>query len=184
MRYIAYGLGGIIALVLIVVVIGYALPVKHTATRERTFPVTSNLVFNAISTPAEFPHWRSGVKRVDLLPDSAGKKRFREESSDGNITYTVDEATPFTRLVTRIDDRSLPFGGSWTHELTPVMPGTSTLLRITENGEVYNPIFRFMSRFVFGHASTMEKYLDDLERKLGAETAVRAPRTSHLAPRT
>ncbi len=31
---------------------------------------------------------------------------------------------------------------------------------ITERGSVYNPIFRFMSRFIFGHTATVEAYLD------------------------
>ena len=31
-----------------------------------------------------------------------------------------------------------------------------TVVRITEDGEVYNPIFRFMSRFAFGQTSTMD----------------------------
>jgi hypothetical protein len=67
-------------------------------------------------------------------------------------------------VVSRIADRSLPFGGRWTFELSPAPGGT--LLRITEDGEVYNPIFRFVSRFVFGHDRTINGYLEDLERHL------------------
>ena len=33
-------------------------------------------------------------------------------------------------------------------------------LTITEDGEVYNVFFRFMSRFVFGHHATMDAYLE------------------------
>ena len=43
--------------------------------------------------------------------------------------------------------------------------GSGTRVSITERGEVYNPIFRFLSRFVFGHTGTMETYLRDLARK-------------------
>ena len=59
---------------------------------------------------------------------------------------------------------SLPFGGSWTYELIPTAGGT--MLRITEDGEVYNPLFRFISRFVLGHYKSIDQYLDDLERRL------------------
>ena len=38
---------------------------------------------------------------------------------------------------------------------------------ITEDGEVYHPLYRFMSRFVFGHTTTIDRYLTDLGRKLG-----------------
>jgi hypothetical protein len=36
------------------------------------------------------------------------------------------------------------------------------MLRITEQGEVYNPVFRFVSRFVIGQNRTIETYLRDL----------------------
>ena len=64
----------------------------------------------------------------------------------------------------RIADPELPFGGTWTYELKP--EGTGTRLVITERGEVYNPIFRFMSRFVFSRTATMEKMVADLEKAI------------------
>jgi len=41
-----------------------------------------------------------------------------------------------------------------------------TEVTITEDGEVYNPIFRFMSAYVFGHTATIEQYLTDLESRV------------------
>jgi hypothetical protein len=66
--------------------------------------------------------------------------------------------------VTRIADPSLPFGGTWTYDLKP--QGSGTELTITEDGEVYNPIFRFMSKFVFSQTATIEAYQASLKRKL------------------
>ena len=40
-------------------------------------------------------------------------------------------------------------------------------LRITEHGEVYNPLFRFISRVVIGQSRTIETYLRDLGTALG-----------------
>lgn len=37
---------------------------------------------------------------------------------------------------------------------------------MTENGEIYNPIFRFMARFVLGYSMTLDRYLADLEKHL------------------
>jgi hypothetical protein len=71
---------------------------------------------------------------------------------------------PPRRLVTRIADEDLPFGGTWTYELEPL--GASTRVILTENGEVYNPIFRFVSRFLLGHDATMIVYLDALEERM------------------
>lgn len=36
-----------------------------------------------------------------------------------------------------------------------VPDGAGTRVTITENGEVYNPLFRFVSRFLMGHTSTI-----------------------------
>jgi hypothetical protein len=73
-------------------------------------------------------------------------------------------------LVERIADDKLPFGGTWTYEIAPTAEGST--LRITENGFVGNPIFRFMSKFVMGQASTMETYLRSLAKKFGEEPRI------------
>jgi uncharacterized protein YndB with AHSA1/START domain len=164
MRIALYVVGGLVAAVLIVVAIGYTLPRSHSASREKTFAATPDQVFAAIGTPAEYPRWRGDVKSVDILEPVDGKARFREHGSNGEILFEVVESQPGKRLVTRIADRELPFGGTWTYELTP--NGSGTTLRITEDGEVYNPVFRFMSRFVFGHTATIDAYLAALERRL------------------
>jgi uncharacterized protein YndB with AHSA1/START domain len=164
-RYLLISVAVLGAIVLIVVLVGWSLPVQHRATGEATLPASPQSVYQLITDVDRFPQWRSSVKSTERLPDSAGKKRFREVGSDGTILYEVDSAVPDQRLVTRIADRSLPFGGSWTFELIP--RGDSTTIRITEDGEVYNPIFRFVSRFVFGHTATIEKYLADVRTAVG-----------------
>jgi hypothetical protein len=76
--------------------------------------------------------------------------------------------TPTRKLVSRIAGDNLPFGGTWTFEVTPA--GDGATLRITERGWVSNPIFRFVLRFVLGYTSNLEMYLRSLGRKFG-ETA-------------
>jgi uncharacterized protein YndB with AHSA1/START domain len=165
MRIALYIAGGLVVVVLIIVVIGYSLPQSHTASREKTFSASPDQVFAAIGTPAEYPQWRGDVKTVDILPSVDGKTRFRENGSNGKILFEIVDSQTGRRLVTRIADTTLAFGGTWTYELTPNASGTT--LRITEDGEVYNPVFRFMSRFVFGHTATIDAYLAALERRLG-----------------
>lgn len=41
------------------------------------------------------------------------------------------------------------------------------MLTITENGEVHNPLFRFVSRFIMGYAATIDACLKALRAKLG-----------------
>lgn len=78
--------------------------------------------------------------------------------------YVIVEQAPPRRLVTRVADPELPYGGTWTFELEP--DGSGTRLTITERGQIHNPIFRVIARFVFGYAATMETYLDALEPRL------------------
>lgn len=159
MRYLLIAAAILGALVLLVVVIGWSLPVKHTAASEVTIHAAAEPLYDLITDVERYPQWRSSVERTERLPDSAGKTRFREVGSNGTILYEVESAEPNRRIVTRIADRALPFGGSWIYELLP--RGDSTTLRITENGEVYNPLFRFVSRFVMGHTRTIDTYLQD-----------------------
>jgi uncharacterized protein YndB with AHSA1/START domain len=175
MRYILIALGAIIALVLIVAIVGWSLPVGHKASIARTYRATPAALFSLITDVTAFPSWRTGVTRVQALPDESGRKRWIETTKDGSsITYVAEQMVPDRLLVSRIADRNLPFGGAWTYELTPVGEGT-TSLRVTEDGEVYNPIFRFVSRFVMGHDATMRQYL--------AAVGKRFPEVSSDAPR-
>jgi hypothetical protein len=152
----------LLTLVVVVIVVGYALPVAHVASREVTLTQTPDEVFATLSDVAHYTEWRRDVTRVDLL--STSPLRWREHGSNGDITFLVVESARPLHLMTRIDDQALPFGGTWSYDLVP--SGTGTSLSITERGEVYNPIFRLMSRFVFGHTATIDAYLDALAHRL------------------
>lgn len=161
--------GGLVALVGIAAVIGLFLPKNHVATRSARFNRTPDEVFGAVSDFASAPLWRPDVRRVEMLPGDRGLPRYREESGSGTVTFQVEEMAPPRRLAVRIADEGLPFGGRWVYEVESVSDGAR--LTITEEGEVYNPLFRFMSRFVFGHHSTLEQYLKALGQRFG-ETVV------------
>ena len=90
---------------------------------------------------------------------------FREHGKQGAITYRIETAETPTRMVVRIADTSLAFGGTWTHELRATSSG-GTDLTTTEDGEVYNPIFRFMSKFFFSPTATIEGYQGALGKRL------------------
>jgi hypothetical protein len=120
-------------------------------------------VWNVITGP---PDWRPDVRSFEKLPAPDGHRIWKEIDQRGQaITYEAVEENPPARMVTRIADRNLPYGGSWIHEITPD-PGRCELT-ITEQGEIYNPMFRFMARFVFGYRGTIEAYVKALQVKLG-----------------
>jgi hypothetical protein len=163
-KWIALVVVGLIGLVGSVALVGLFLPKGHRASRTVVYSAQPASVFAAITDFAKFPEWRTGITRVEMLADEAGKLRFREDGPHGAITYKVEERQADSRLVTRIDDPSLPFGGKWTLEVKPVPSGTE--LTITEDGEIYNPFFRVMSKLVFSPYDTIDTYQADLRKRL------------------
>jgi uncharacterized protein YndB with AHSA1/START domain len=190
-------IGVLVLLVAAVALIGMMLPQDHVAARTVRVGQSPEQVFAIISDVEKVPTWRADVTRVEILPIDNGSMMFREHGSDA-VTYRVEVSEPPRRRVVRIADANLPYGGTWTYDVTPVASGTPvasaaaaasampaasaaplTQITITERGEVYNPIFRFMSRFVFSHHATIDAYLIALGTKCGEAVT---PETADLSP--
>jgi len=168
MKWILLGVAVIVVVVAIITIVGAMLPKKHIASRKARFRQPPALIWEVISGP---PTWRPDIRSFEELPDRDGHKVWVEVDKHGqSITFERVEARPPVSMVTRIADPKLPFGGSWTHEISAVDGGSEVV--ITESGEVYNPIFRFISRFVIGHSASIEKYLTALGNKLGEAVKV------------
>jgi Polyketide cyclase / dehydrase and lipid transport len=172
MRWALWIVGSLAAIVALAAIVGALLPKGHVATRAAKFREPPDVVWSAITGYEDFPKWRPGVTSVTRLPDANGRVVFMEKGGSGaqDIPYEIVEsaapagATP-GKLVAKIADPKLPFGGSWTYEVAAADGGT--VLRITERGEVYNPIFRFVSKFFMSQTKTMEDYLNALGKKFG-----------------
>jgi len=170
MKIVLWAFLVLLSLVILVTVIGWLLPRDHVATRIGRYGQPPETIWKAITDVDAMPSWREGLKSVVHLPDRNGLPAHLEITSDGKIPFETVEMTPPQKLVTRIADPKLPFGGTWTFEIAPVADGAT--LRITERGYVTNPFFRFMSRFVFSQTSTMETYLKSLAKKFGEEPRI------------
>jgi hypothetical protein len=163
MKWILLTLAAVVVLAGLVAAVGAALPVRHHATRKASFRVSPEALYAVI---AGAPDWRGGVKRFGVQPTADGRRQWWEEDAHGQkITYEVVEEIAPKRLVVRIADRNLPFGGTWTYDIAP-RPNGGSELTITEDGEIYNVIFRFVSRFFLGYTATIETYLRDLGAKV------------------
>jgi uncharacterized protein YndB with AHSA1/START domain len=156
---------GIAAPIAIVTAVGWLLPKGHVASRRARFRQSPEAIWEALTNFAAFPSWRPGVTTVEALPARDGHVFFREKGKFGEITMEIMEAVRPARLVGRIADGHLPFGGSWTYLISAERD--ATILTITEDGEVFNPIYRFVSRFVVGHHRTVDDYLKALGKKFG-----------------
>jgi hypothetical protein len=151
----------IVAIAAIVMLIGASLPKRHSASRSLVVKHDRRAVYNVVRDVESAPRWRDGVRKVEILND----KSFREHSKMGVVTYEIVEDVPASKFITRIVDRDLGYSGSWTWVFDDAPGGTR--VTITEDGEVTNVFFRFMSRFVFGQTSSIDAYLKSLDRRLG-----------------
>lgn len=165
MKWIVGLVAGLVALVVVVVGVGLLLPEKHRVSESARLRVSAEQLWEIIANYGAYPTWRSGVSAVERLPDVNGHPVWKEtDSHGGGIPYETVEAVPNKRLVRRIADPKLPFGGTWTFDLEAIPEGIA--LTIIEDGEVYNPVYRFVSRFIFGHTKNIHGYLNDLQTKV------------------
>jgi ribosome-associated toxin RatA of RatAB toxin-antitoxin module len=156
---------GLVGLAATVALIGAVLPQNHEASGSTELSRPASDVYALVSDVRNYPAWWSDISKVEMLSDVPGPIRFREHMSTGPVVMAVAEASPPTRFVTKIDDPGQPFGGTWTFEIAPLGDARARLT-ITERGEIYNPIFRFMARFVFGYTATLDSFLGAAEKRL------------------
>ena len=165
MKRLLIVVGIVVSLIVAVIVVGYTLPVAHTARRSIELDAAPAEVWRVISDASGYPAWRDDVEAVKLIASVDGRQAWRESGDNGDIEYVATVLEPPTRMVSRITTPDLPFGGEWEYHLAPA--GKGTRVTITERGEVYSPIYRFVSRFILGHTTTMDAYLRALGRKFG-----------------
>jgi ribosome-associated toxin RatA of RatAB toxin-antitoxin module len=144
--------------------VGTLLPRDHVETRSARLSAAPDAVFATIADVGSYAAWRTSLSGVEVLAPTDGRARWIEVSGRNRIAMEQVERQPPRRLVTRIADPDLPFGGTWTFELALEEGGTR--VTITERGEIRNPIFRAVARFVFGYGATMEMFLHELRTRV------------------
>ncbi len=165
MKWILIALAVLAALIAAVVVIGLLIPKSHTARRRVEYGQAPEKVWEVISDFERHAKWRDGIRRVERLADRNGHAVWCEVRGRGDrLTMEVVEFDPPRRMVTKVvDNRN--FGGTWTWQVEPT--GGGCALTITEEGEIYNPVFRFAARFILGYHATMDGVHRALRARFG-----------------
>ena len=167
MYWILLVMGFMVAIVAALVIGGLATPRAHAASRSTTFRASPEQVWAVIRDVGAYHTWRDDMIDVEVV---ASGSQWREITSSGSVLFGIVEDQPQQRLVARILDEDLPWGGTWTWELHGV--DNATRLTITEDGYVNNPIFRFIGTHFIGFTGTIDKYLRALARRLGEDAYV------------
>lgn len=149
----------LLALTAVIYALGAMQPVRHTASVERVVAMPIETAAAHIRDVADYPRWRK--VKVEMKASDGDGAAYVEEADGDRIAYRLTEPSAGRQFVATITDPSLPFGGAWTYDLSP--EGEGTRVRIREDGEVRDPVYRFFARFVFGQTGSMNAWLDALE---------------------
>src|SRR5262245_37478369 len=125
MIWILVAVGVMAGLALAIFCVGILRPRGHTVSRMQQFSAPPEEVWRLIADFAVYPTWRKELDRVELVSDEDGQPVWKEIAKRGDsLTLQRIECEPGRRLVHRIADVSLPFGGAWVFELKPVAGGS------------------------------------------------------------
>ena len=160
---------GLVALVVVIALVGVSLPKAHVARRSIVLHQPPESVWSVMTDFKGQPSWRKDVTRVELVSEGPDGPVWREEGANTLSFRTTDQHAP-RRLVRTIADTDLAFGGRWIYELAAQDGGTR--VTVTEEGEVYNPVFRFIGHFFLDQAATIESYLTALADRFNEPAAL------------
>jgi len=152
--------------------IGTSLPIDHHAACSATYAKPIQYLFAAVADDDTSASWRPGIASAVLISGSGPTAVWRETDTHGGaITYHTIAYAKDYKLTRSVDFvPGMQFGGTWAYIFSPGPmvighePTSVNRVTIVEDGEIYNPFFRFLARYVFGYTQSMETYLADLAR--------------------
>ena len=165
----AWVVGGLVALVLLLALVGVFLPRGHVATSSVRLTASPQAVWTVLADDAAMSTWAPGVTAVERLADRDGRPAWKLVIGRHAMPLVVEIEDPPRRRVTRMLDDGLAFGGTWTWEIAA--DGAGSRVTVTEDGFVKNVVFRALARFAFGHHTTIETFLAALALRMGDDAA-------------
>jgi hypothetical protein len=161
--------GALVTLGIAGYVVGMLLPARHTARMKGVVTKPHAEIAAMLRDVRSYPRWRRGIV-VEGISQTGDAITYIELAGNDRIAYQLTEPLRDKQFVATMTDPNLPFGGAWTITLTP--EGGTTSVAIQEDGEVRNPLFRLLARYVFGYTTHLKKYLEDLgATRIGPSTS-------------
>ena len=169
MKTFGYVVGALVLLLIVVCAVAYAmgsaLPVSHVASESRAVAAPQARVWALISDVQNGSKWRTGLKSVEMLPAEGGHPCWLEEQPGMKMKLCEQESDPPSTRSVKIADPKLPFGGYWLYELGPAIGHPeASVLTISEHGEVYAPMWRFVSHYIMGDSKQLKQFQDDVAK--------------------
>ena len=146
---------------------GATMPVDHTISVTGTVAAPPAKVFALITDIANGAAWRHEVKSVQVLPKDNGRDAWIEDLGAGQkmqfLALTTAPTNPSGHAVRTVETKDPSYGGSWTYDLSPGPSPNTTTLKITEDGYINPPLYRFMMAHIFGPTKNLDQYMSDIQ---------------------
>ena len=168
MKWVLIVIVGLAGLIGLIALIGAFISRDHRATSTISLRQSPDSVWKVVRDLGGIAAWFPAMQQSERLPDRDGHEVWHQKMSGFDVPIIVLESSPPRTLVTQIDPTAGgAFGGTWTYEVAP--DSARTRISVTEAGWISNPVFRFMSRFLFGYYGSLDKYLRALGTRFGED---------------
>jgi uncharacterized protein YndB with AHSA1/START domain len=178
-------------------VIGLLVPASHIVSRTSTFKTSPKRLWQILTNVNQYPEWQPKVEKVILDESSTAsgggeETVFVEYSTRKRHTVIIHhERVPNQCLLRILEERPVPtapapskiptFSGSWTFELSTSqeIKDQEVTLKITEQGVIKKPLVRLTHLLLFGFHSRIDRFINDLQKKIDADNQEKLPITDN-----
>lgn len=137
--------------------IGLTISKTHSLTYSINIEKPTELIWNKLRDDLKSAEWRNDLKSVEALQRWNNYEAFKEiYKNGGSLNYAIIYKKENEKLIRKIIHNK-NFGGEWIIELR------ENKVTITENGEIYNPIFRVLGKIFHDPSKTIVRFLNDLK---------------------
>ena len=157
----------LILVILLVWFIGGRLPQRHEVMVSANIDANIQSVWRLLNDFKAYPEWRPSITQVQRMPDYQGNEVWQESDRHGNdVAYATIESVSNQRITRRIVTKDLPYAGQWILELSPTSTGCR--LNITEQGEIYNVLYKIIGKYIIGYDASIKRFIADVETRLAS----------------
>jgi uncharacterized protein YndB with AHSA1/START domain len=143
---------------------GARMPSTHSVSVTGAVAAPPEKVFALITDVKNGSAWRPEVKEVTTLSPDSGRDHWVEHLGHGQfMTFLAVQTVPPVLRQVKLDDPKASYGGTWTYELAPGPTPTSTTLKITEDGYINPPLYRFVMARIMGPTKNLDTYMKNIQ---------------------
>ena len=143
---------------------GARMPATHSVSVTGVVQAPPEKVFGLITYVKNGDNWRPEVKSVTTLAPDHGRDHWVEHLAYHQyMTFLAVDTVPSTLRRVKLDDPKAAYGGTWTYELAPRPTAESTTVKITEDGYINPPVYRFVMARVMGPTKNLDTYMKNLQ---------------------